>query len=134
MSKDTTTTSSASDDKTTGAQSFTTPGGTQVTEIKVGTGAEVKKGSSAVVNYTGTLLDGTKFDSSKNPGRSPFTVEPIGSAPVIKGWNEGLMGMKVGGTRRLVIPSDSAYGPSGRPPVIPPAATLVFEIDLLEVR
>jgi peptidylprolyl isomerase len=113
--------------------SFTTPGGTQVTEIKIGDGAEVVKGSTAVVHYTGTLLDGTKFDSSKDRN-SPFAVENVGEAGVIRGWNEGLLGMRVGGTRRLVIPASSGYGQRGAPPVIPPNATLVFEIECLEVR
>jgi peptidylprolyl isomerase len=113
--------------------SFTTPGGTQVTEIKVGDGATVTTGSTAVVHYTGMLLDGRKFDSSKDRGQ-PFPVQNVGRAGVIRGWNEGLIGMRVGGTRRLVIPASSGYGTRGMPPVIPPNATLVFEIDCLEVR
>jgi len=84
------------------------------------------------VNYTGWLTDGTKFDSSV--GRAPFTVEQLGSAPVIKGWNEGIVGMKVGGKRQLKIPSDLAYGDRGYPGAIPPKATLIFDVELLDVK
>ncbi len=111
----------------------TLPSGTKVEDQVVGTGKEATKGSNAVVHYTGTLTDGTKFDSSV--GRAPFTVENLGNAPVIQGWNEGLVGMKVGGKRQLTIPPAAGYGARGTPGgPIPPNATLVFDIELLDVR
>jgi FKBP-type peptidyl-prolyl cis-trans isomerase len=133
MTSNTPPTKAADAGTTTGAASFTTPGGTQVTDIKVGDGKEVTKGSTAVVHYTGTLLDGRKFDSSKDRNR-PFPVSNVGNAGVIRGWNEGLIGLRKGGIRRLVIPASSGYGPDGMPPVIPPNATLVFEIECVDVR
>jgi FKBP-type peptidyl-prolyl cis-trans isomerase FkpA len=84
------------------------------------------------VHYTGWLTDGKKFDSSVDRGQ-PFTFN-LGAGQVIKGWDEGVAGMKVGGKRQLRIPSDLAYGPGGRPPVIPPAATLIFDVELLGVQ
>jgi len=109
-----------------------TADGLQYWDIKVGTGKTAEKGSTVVVNYTGWLTDGTKFDSSV--GRAPFTVEQLGNAPVIKGWNEGIVGMKVGGKRQLKIPSDLAYGDRGYPGAIPPKATLIFDVELLDVK
>lgn len=96
----------------------------------VGKGKEAKKGSKISVHYTGTLLDGTQFDSSV--GRGPFDLT-LGQGMVIKGWDEGIVGMKVGGKRTLTIPPDMAYGPSGSPPKIPPNATLKFDVELLKV-
>jgi FKBP-type peptidyl-prolyl cis-trans isomerase len=84
------------------------------------------------VHYTGTLTDGSKFDSSIDRGK-PFEFQ-LGAGRVIKGWDQGVVGMKVGGKRKLTIPSDLAYGARGFPPVIPPDSTLVFEIELLGVR
>ena len=84
------------------------------------------------MNYTGWLTNGKKFDSSI--GREPFPVENLGNAPVIKGWNEGIIGMKVGGKRQLRIPPDLAYGANGYPPVIPQNATLIFDVELLDVK
>jgi len=110
----------------------TTPSGLQYEDIKVGTGATPQKGQTAVVHYTGTLADGKVFDSSK-PRNQPFTFA-LGRGQVIKGWDEGVATMKVGGTRKLVIPPDLAYGASGAGGVIPPNATLTFEVELLEVR
>ena|SRR5260221_247080 len=109
-----------------------------VTQLKmddevIGTGAEAIAGKKVTVNYTGTLTDGTKFDSSLNPGRTPFTFN-LGAGEVIKGWDEGVDGMKVGGKRKLTIPSDLGYGPYGNPPVIPGNATLIFEVELLKVE
>ena len=100
-------------------------------DLVVGTGAEAKTGSAVKVDYTGTLLDGTKFDSSKDRG-TPFSFV-IGGGQVIKGWEQGVVGMKVGGRRKLTIPSELGYGREGRPPTIPPNSTLVFDIELLFV-
>jgi len=111
----------------------------QKTDTTVGTGAEAVAGKIAVVHYTGWLYDasatdkkGRKFDSSLDR-HSPFSF-PLGSGRVIRGWDEGVVGMRVGGKRTLVIPPDLAYGSRGAGGVIPPGATLVFEIELLEVR
>lgn len=126
-----------SDKATTGAaasKAVTLPGGTKIEDLKVGTGKEAVKGSTVKVHYTGTLTDGSVFDSSKKPGREPFDLENLGSAPVIKGWNEGIVGMKEGGKRKLTIPPAQGYGEMGRPPVIPPNATLIFEVELLGVN
>ena len=110
----------------------TTPSGLQYVDVKVGTGASPKTGQTAVVHYTGWLVDGKKFDSSKDRGQ-PFTFA-VGRGQVIKGWDEGVATMKVGGTRKLVIPPDLAYGARGAGGVIPPNATLTFEVELIEVR
>jgi peptidylprolyl isomerase len=110
----------------------TTPSGLQYVDTKVGTGASPQKGQQAVVHYTGWLVDGKKFDSSKDRGQ-PFTFA-VGRGEVIKGWDEGVATMKVGGTRKLVIPPDLAYGARGAGGVIPPNATLTFEVELLEIR
>jgi len=110
-----------------------TPDGLEYWDIKVGTGPTAKEGQSASVHYTGWLTSGKKFDSSVDRG-SPFTVSPLGSAPVIKGWNEGIIGMKVGGKRQLRIPPELAYGQRGYPGVIPPNATLIFDVELLGLK
>lgn len=109
------------------------PDGLEYWDIKVGTGAVAKEGQSASVHYTGWLTNGKKFDSSLDRGQ-PFTVSPLGSAPVIKGWNEGIIGMKVGGKRQLRIPPDLAYGQRGYPGVIPANATLIFDVELLSLK
>jgi len=111
---------------------ITTKSGLKYVEQKEGTGAEAKKGDNVEVHYTGWLKDGTKFDSSKDRGK-PFTF-PLGAGRVIKGWDEGVAGMKVGGKRKLIIPYELAYGEQGRPPVIPPKAELTFEVELLKVN
>lgn len=100
-------------------------------DLKVGKGAAAKKGDRVKVHYTGTLLDGTKFDSSRDRD-DPFTFT-LGAGEVIKGWDEGVAGMKAGGRRKLTIPSDMAYGKRGSPPKIPPDAPLEFDIELLEI-
>jgi FKBP-type peptidyl-prolyl cis-trans isomerase len=104
----------------------------KVEDLVQGTGDEAVTGKKVSVHYTGTLLtDGSKFDSSLDRGR-PFDF-PLGGGRVIKGWDQGVAGMKVGGKRRLTIPPELAYGERGFPPVIPPNSTLVFEIELLAV-
>ena len=106
--------------------------GLQIEDIKIGEGSEVKKFDIVTVNYTRTLEDGTKFDSSLNPGRTPFRFT-VGAGQVIKGWDEGLMGMKVGGKRKLTIPPELGYGSRDNGP-IPANSTLIFDIDLLGIE
>jgi peptidylprolyl isomerase len=110
----------------------TTPSGLKYTDIVVGTGPSPQPGQTAVVHYTGTLADGTKFDSSVDKGQ-PLSF-PLGRGRVIKGWDEGVATMKVGGRRRLVVPPALGYGAAGSPPRIPGGATLVFDVELLEVK
>jgi FKBP-type peptidyl-prolyl cis-trans isomerase len=98
---------------------------------KVGTGPAAVAGDKVRVHYTGTLLDGTKFDSSRDRDE-PFEFT-LGQGMVIKGWDEGVAGMKKGGKRKLTIPSDMAYGKRGSPPVIPPDAPLLFDVELVEI-
>ena len=109
-----------------------TASGLKITELSVGNGAEASSGQTVVVHYRGTLESGKQFDASYDRG-TPFTF-PLGAGRVIKGWDEGVVGMKVGGKRKLVIPPDLAYGSRGAGGVIPPNATLVFEVELLDVR
>lgn len=104
----------------------------KVEDIKVGEGREVKAGDTVVMNYKGTLADGTQFDSSYDRGQ-PFTTQ-IGVGQVIQGWDQGVPGMKVGGKRKLIIPGDLAYGSRGVPGAIPPNATLIFEVELLDIK
>jgi FKBP-type peptidyl-prolyl cis-trans isomerase len=104
----------------------------KITDHELGTGTEAKKGSTVSVHYTGTLTDGKKFDSSLDRG-DPFEFV-LGKGMVIQGWDRGIAGMKVGGKRRLEIPPDLGYGPRGFPGVIPPNATLIFEVELLDVK
>jgi len=106
--------------------------GLVIEDIKIGDGQEVEKFNIVTVNYTGLLENGTKFDSSLNPGRTPFRFT-VGAGQVIKGWDEGLMGMKVGGKRKLTIPPDLGYGSRDNGP-IPANSTLIFEIDLLGIE
>ncbi len=110
------------------------PGSTKLetVDLSVGAGREAKTGDTVHVQYTGTLLNGTKFDSSYDHGGEPFKFT-LGKGEVIKGWDWGVVGMKVGGKRRLRIPSDLGYGAKGSPPNIPPAAGLVFEVELVAV-
>jgi hypothetical protein len=107
-----------------------TASGLRITDLVVGEGTEAVAGKTVVVNYRGTLSNGKEFDSSY--GRGPFRF-PLGGGQVIKGWDEGVAGMKVGGKRKLVIPPDLGYGSRGAGGVIPPDATLIFEVELLEV-
>ena len=104
-----------------------------IEDLVVGDGAEAKDYNKVVVNYTGKLEDGSVFDSSLNPGRGPFTFT-LGAGSVIKGWDQGLKEMKVGGKRKLTIPPDLAYGANGAGSAVPPNATLIFEVELLEVE
>tara|TARA_B110000014_G_C19720523_1_gene376589 strand:+ start:253 stop:591 length:339 start_codon:yes stop_codon:yes gene_type:complete len=104
-----------------------------VEELIVGDGDEAQDYSKVVVNYTGTLEDGSIFDSTLKPGRESFTFT-LGVGSVIKGWDLGVKGMKVGGKRKLTIPADLGYGDKGAGNVIPPGATLIFEVELLEVE
>lgn len=109
--------------------STTTASGLVIEEITIGTGVAAAAGQRVTVHYTGWLTDGRKFDSSKDRD-DPF-VFPLGAGRVIKGWDEGVQGMKVGGTRKLTIPPALGYGARGAGGVIPPDATLVFEVELL---
>jgi len=109
----------------------TTPSGLIIDELVVGTGAVAAAGQKVTVHYTGWLIDGTKFDSSKDRN-DPFDF-PLGAGRVIKGWDEGVAGMKIGGKRKLTIPPALGYGARGAGGVIPPNATLVFEVELLGV-
>ena len=104
-----------------------------IEDIVEGDGTEANDYNKVVVNYTGKLEDGSVFDSSLNPGREPFTFT-LGVGSVIKGWDLGVKGMKVGGKRKLTIPADLGYGDRGAGSVIPPGAILLFEVELLEVE
>ena len=117
-------------------KTVTTPSGLQITDTKIGTGATPKPGQICVMHYTGWLYQGgakgQKFDSSLDSGK-PFEF-PIGQKRVIAGWDEGVASMKVGGKRTLIIPPALGYGARGAGGVIPPNATLIFEVELLEVK
>ena len=110
----------------------TTPSGLRYEDLKVGDGPSPKMGQTVVVHYIGWLENGTEFNNSHTMGTGKPAEFQLGS--VIEGWNEGLQTMKVGGKRRLFIPSKLAYGPRGRPPTIPPNANLTFEIELLGIK
>ena len=108
------------------------PDNTQIIDVKIGTGPPIKPGDTVMVHYIGTLTGGKIFDSSKGRGQ-PFDFV-VGRGTVIRGWDVGLVGMRVGGVRRLIIPPQQAYGDRGVPPVIPPKATLHFEVQLLTIQ
>ncbi|MBW4615476.1 MAG: FKBP-type peptidyl-prolyl cis-trans isomerase [Desmonostoc vinosum HA7617-LM4] len=113
------------------ADAITTPSGLKYVDLEEGTGATPQSGQTVEVHYTGTLEDGTKFDSSRDRNR-PFKFK-IGVGQVIKGWDEGLSTMKVGGRRQLIIPSELGYGSRGAGGVIPPDATLLFDVELIGI-
>jgi FKBP-type peptidyl-prolyl cis-trans isomerase len=108
------------------------PDGLEVTVLIPGSGRQTQAGDHLRVHYVGTLLDGTQFDSSRSKGRSPFTFV-LGKGSVIKGWEEGILGMQVGEVRRLILPPELGYGEHGRPPTIPARSTLVFDVELLAI-
>ena len=122
----------AKDTKVEKQDTITTASGLKYIEIKIGNGALPKAGQTVEVHYTGWLMDGKKFDSSKDRG-TPFSF-PLGQGRVIKGWDEGLSTMKVGGVRKLIIPAALGYGERGAGGVIPPNSTLVFEVEFLGVK
>ncbi len=115
------------------AQEAAPAGKLEIVDIEVGKGAVAEPGKRLTVHYTGTLQDGKKFDSSRDEGRSPFPFT-LGAGHVIAGWEEGIKGMKEGGKRKLVIPPQMAYGERGAGGLIPPNATLIFEVELLKVE
>lgn len=124
------------DDKFTPAQGEPLPPGPktlQIEDVVVGTGKEAHEGDTVKVLYTGTLMNGRKFDSTHDRGDEPAEFK-LAEGGLIKGWVEGMKGMKVGGKRKLTIPSDMGYGAAGHPPVIPPDAGLKFEIELVAVE
>ena len=123
--------SSTSSPMKVNGQPTTTPSGLQYWDIVVGTGATAAAGNTVKVHYTGFLTTGAKFDSSRDRGE-PFSF-PLGAGQVIKGWDEGVAGMKVGSQRQLKIPPQLGYGASGAGGAIPPNATLIFDVELLEV-
>jgi peptidylprolyl isomerase len=114
------------------ANAVTTPSGLKYVELEEGNGVTPQPGQTVVVHYTGTLEDGTKFDSSRDRNQ-PFSFK-IGVGQVIKGWDEGLSTMKVGGRRQLIIPSELGYGARGAGNVIPPYSTLLFDVELLAIK
>jgi FKBP-type peptidyl-prolyl cis-trans isomerase len=117
---------------TPGAAGATELPGLKIEELVAGTGKTAQAGNTVSVHYTGWLTDGTKFDSSVDRGQ-PFSFT-LGAGQVIPGWDQGIAGMKVGGKRRLTIAPELAYGKGGYPPVIPENATLVFQVELLDVK
>jgi FKBP-type peptidyl-prolyl cis-trans isomerase len=125
----------AAQEKETGkgaGKMVTTESGLQYTDLVVGTGRQAELGDTATVHYTGWLADGKKFDSSRDRNE-PFSFR-VGAGQVIKGWDEGVSTMKVGGKRKLIIPPQLGYGARGAGNVIPPNATLTFEVELLGLR
>lgn len=116
-----------------GTKETTTSSGLRYIDLVEGKGASPKQGQTVIVHYTGTLENGSKVDSSFDHGGQPIPF-PIGVGRVIKGWDEGIMSMKIGGKRKLFIPANLAYGAQGRLPVVPPNASLIFEVELVGIR
>ncbi|MBI4515004.1 MAG: FKBP-type peptidyl-prolyl cis-trans isomerase [Deltaproteobacteria bacterium] len=116
----------------TDAKPITTASGLQYIDFKVGDGASPQSGQTALVHYTGWLDDGKKFDSSRDRGK-PFGFK-VAAGQVIKGWDEGVASMKIGGVRRLIIPPELGYGARGAGGAVPPNARLTFDVELLEIR
>lgn len=117
-----------------GGDEITTASGLKYTDLVLGTGAAPQTGQTVSVHYTGTLLNGKKFDSSyDHPGQQPLEFK-LGTRDIIEGWNEGIATMKVGGKRKLTIPPSLAYKNFGKPPAIPPNATLMFDVELVGVK
>ncbi|MGP1382759.1 MAG: FKBP-type peptidyl-prolyl cis-trans isomerase [Thainema sp.] len=131
LSSETDMTAEETNSATEGADVVTTDSGLQYIDVVEGDGAQPQSGQTVVVHYTGMLEDGTKFDSSRDRNQ-PFSF-PLGAGRVIKGWDEGIATMKVGGQRRLIIPPDLGYGSRGAGGVIPPNATLIFDVELLRI-
>ncbi len=113
-----------------------TPTGLKYIDMKVGKGEQPKQGQTIIVNYTGKLTNGTTFDSNVDPkfGHTQPFITPIGVGKVIPGWDEGMVSMKVGGKRRLIVPSELGYGPQGSGDKIPPNSTLIFDVELIKVQ
>jgi FKBP-type peptidyl-prolyl cis-trans isomerase len=126
------TSQSGAQDKKEKKKVITTKSGLKYEELKEGTGTEAKKGDTVEVHYTGWLTNGKKFDSSVDRGK-PFSFR-LGAGMVIKGWDEGVAGMKVGGKRKLMIPPELGYGARGAGDAIPPNSELVFEVELLKIK
>lgn len=126
-------TSKPAPSKTPSAQWITTSSGLKYLDLVVGKGPVPKPGDDILVNYTGKFTNGKVFDSSLSPGRGPFELH-LDRSEVIKGWDEGISTMHVGGKRKLIIPPDLAYGAAGYPGVIPPNSTLTFDVELLKIK
>lgn len=124
-------TPNAGNEQTAGENVVSTPSGLKYVELEEGTGATPKPGQTVVVHYTGTLENGNKFDSSRDRNQ-PFSFK-LGVGQVIKGWDEGLSTMRVGGRRKLIIPPELGYGSRGAGGVIPPNSTLIFDVELLKI-